>query len=307
MLLLREADVVRLLPMTRCIALLREAFLAYAAGQAVNQPRRRLRSGASVLHSMAGASGAYFGTKVYSTHPGYGAWFLFTLYETATGRPLALVEANRLGQIRTGAATGLAVDVLARPEARVLGVIGSGFQAETQIAAIRAVRQISEVRVWSRNAERRREFARCMNAVAAGSAMECVAGADVVVTATPAKDPVLEAAWVQEDAVVCAVGSNYPGRRELPAELLERASRVIADSVDQAKIEAGDLLLGLEPDGWSRVIELRDLIRSGATHAPGISVFKSVGLGLEDVAAAAAVYESAIAEGGGVDLPLFYS
>src|SRR5580692_12545591 len=155
-----ESDVQELLPVSEAIRLMRLAFEAMKNGRAQNQPRRRLilESG-SVLHSMAGAVGNYFGTKFYSTNPRYGAHFYFFLYDAKTGNPLAMMEANHLGQIRTGSASGYAVDLLANPRAETLGIIGSGFQARTQLDAIRAVRPIQQVRVWSRSEEKRRKFA----------------------------------------------------------------------------------------------------------------------------------------------------
>src|SRR5580658_7852070 len=155
-----ESDVQELLPISEAIRLMRLAFEAMKNGRAQNQPRRRLilESG-SVLHSMAGAVGNYFGTKFYSSNPRYGAHFYFVLYDAKTAQPLAMMEANHLGQIRTGAASGYATDLLARPEARTVGIIGSGFQARTQLEAVRSVRNIETVRVWSRSEEKRQAFA----------------------------------------------------------------------------------------------------------------------------------------------------
>ena len=237
MMRITEADVLRLLPMPEAVRLVREAFTGLATGTAQNQARRRLVTPAgAVLHQLAGSFGKYFGAKIYSTHVKYGAWFTVLLYDAATARPLAEIEANHLGQIRTGAASGVATDLLARPDASVLGVIGTGFQAETQIAAIRAVRQIREVRVWSRSEERRLAFAQKVNARATASAEEAIRGADIIVTATYAKDPVLEDAWVKPGAHINAIGSNNPQRREIPAELINRAARIAVDAIDQAKI-----------------------------------------------------------------------
>ena len=141
MLTITESDVQRLLPMRETVALMRRVFEALGKGEAVNQTRRRLvlPTGA-VLHSLAGAFGGYFGTKVYSTHRRYGAHFLMLLYRAEDAEPLALVEANYLGQIRTGAVSGFATDLLARPDAATLAIIGTGFQARSQLAAMLAVR-----------------------------------------------------------------------------------------------------------------------------------------------------------------------
>lgn len=311
MLYLSESDVRALLPMKEAIRLMRETFQALGRGEAQNQVRRRLGlAGGATLHSMAGACGRYFGTKVYSTHPAHGAWFLFLLYASETGRPLALFEANCLGQIRTGAVSGLATDLLARPEAQTLGVIGSGFQARSQVEAILAVRPIRCVKVWSRKPEGREAFAAdCAQAFpvpveAAASAEEAVRGSDIVVTATSSKAPVLEAGWVEAQAHVNAIGSNHPQRRELPPELLTRAELIAVDSLEAARTEAGDLLAGL--DQWDLVYELGHLVDRPRTPG-GISIFKSVGLGVEDVAAAGYIYERAVENWFGNRIPVFHS
>ena len=286
-----ESDVQELLPIREAIRLMRLAFEALAQGRAINQPRRRLilESG-SVLHSMAGAVGNYFGTKFYSSNPRYGAHFYFFLYDARTAQPLAQMEANYLGQIRTGAASGYATDLLANPQAKTLAIIGSGFQARTQLAAIHAVRPIQNVRVWSRNEEKRRKFAEECSVTATDSAEEAVRGADIVVTATNSKDPVLESSWIGAGTLVNAMGSNVANRRELPSDLMERAGLVAVDSLEQARIEAGDLILA---ESWKNVVELQSV---KAHYDPkGVTIFKSIGVGVEDVAAGAFIYERALA------------
>jgi alanine dehydrogenase len=309
MLFFTEDDVRRLLPMPAAIEQMRRAFRDFAAGRAQNQSRRRLVLPAgSVLHSMAGAFDRYFGTKVYSTNPRHGAHFLFLLYSAEDAAPLALFEANYLGQIRTGAATGYATDLLARGGTATLGVIGSGFQARAQVEAVLSVRPVHEVRIWSRTQERRERFAEeCAREFgvpvqAPPSAEETVRGADIIVTATNSRDPVIEAGWVKPGAHVNAVGSNQPKRREVPPELVHRAD-IIVDSIDQARMEAGDLIMAFEGGGWDRVRELKDV--TGRASTDSVTLFKSVGLGLEDVAAAAYVFESA--EEGTRELPVFHS
>jgi ornithine cyclodeaminase/alanine dehydrogenase-like protein (mu-crystallin family) len=294
MLYLSEEDVREFLPMREAIGLMRQAFEALAQGGAINQPRRRLiLDTGSMLHSMAGAYGNYFGTKFYSANPKYGAYFYFVLYDAQTAQPLAWMEANHLGQIRTGAATGYATDLLANPKADTLGVIGSGFQARTQVDAIRAVRPIQTVRVWSRNEEKRSKFAEevsagGVSAQAVATAEEAVRGAEIVVTATNSTEPVIEDAWIAPGTMINAMGSNVAKRRELPGELVRRAAVVAVDSLEQAKVEAGDLILA---DSWANVQELQNL---GPHFNPTqITIFKSLGIGVEDVAAGAFVYEQA--------------
>jgi ornithine cyclodeaminase/alanine dehydrogenase-like protein (mu-crystallin family) len=291
MLYLSESDVQELLPMRDAIDVMRKTFEALAQGRAQNQPRRRLiLETGSVLHSMAGAYGNYFGTKFYSTNPRYGAHFYFVLYDAKTAQPLAMMEANHLGQIRTGAASGYATDLLADPQADTLGIIGSGFQARTQLNAVRAVRPVKTVRVWSRSEEKRRRFAEESSVTAVDSAEEAVRGSRIVVTATNSKDPVLESRWIEPGTMINAMGSNVANRRELPADLVQRADLIAADSIEQAKIEAGDLLLA---DHWSNVMELKDVQRH--YHPKQITIFESLGLGVEDVAAGAFLYERALA------------
>jgi alanine dehydrogenase len=291
MLYLSEEDVRELLPMSDAIGIMRRAFEALARGEAINQPRRRLilDTGAT-LHSMAGSYLNYFGTKFYSTHPRYGAHFYFVLYDARTAEPLAWMEANGLGQIRTGAAGGYATDLLANPEADTLGVIGTGYQARTQVEAIRAVRRIKTVRVWSRSEEKRRKFADECSAQAMDSAADAVLGAQIVITATNSAEPVLEDGWIAPGTMINAMGSNVASRRELPGELVRRATLVAVDSLEQAKIEAGDLLLA---DSWANVVELQNVKRH---FQPGqVTIFKSLGIGVEDVAAGSFVYQRALA------------
>ncbi len=302
MLFLTESEVRELLPMAKAIELMEGLFHRLAAGASLNHPRRRLiLPTGSVLHYMAGADGAYFGTKVYSSHPQHGAHFLFLLYRAADARPLAIFEANYLGQIRTGAASGYATKLLAREDAATLAVIGTGFQAQTQIAAMRAVRPIRQVKVWSRSEEKRRTFARDCDATATQTAEEAVRGADIVVTATNSRDPVLADAWIAPGVHVNAMGSNQAQRRELPGELILRADVIAVDSLEQARMESGDLLLALDPDRWGpNIVELKDV--KGRPSPTAITIFKSNGIAAEDVASAGYIYEKALAEGRGKEI-----
>ena len=238
-----EADAERLLPVGECIERLRVAFTDYAAGEATNQPRRRLYlpTGA-VLHTLAGSWREYMGAKIYATHAKHGADFTVLLYDARTAKPLANYEANHLGQIRTGAVSGLAADLLAPAGEVTVGCIGSGFQAETQLRAIAAVRKIRSVRVWSRREEKRTRFAATMSKLlgvpvtTAISSSDAANGASVVVTATYAKDPVIEAAAIAPGTVILAMGSNHPQRRELPGELVQQA-RVVTEDNEACRVE----------------------------------------------------------------------
>jgi alanine dehydrogenase len=308
-----ESDVRRLLTMPEAIRVMREAFAKLAAGQALNQPRHRLILPTNAaLHYMAGADDRYFGAKIYSTHVKHGAHFFFLLFRAEDGQPLAIFEANFLGQIRTGAASGFATDLLARGDAATLAIIGSGFQARSQLEAMRAVRALTTVRVWSRSVEKRKAFADECGTEAVGTAEEAVRGADIVVTATNSKDPVLKADWIAPGAHINAMGSNQASRRELPAELIERADRIVVDSIEQSRLESGDLLLAWGQDMWNdpRLVELRDVTagRASGRETPAqITVFKSNGLAFEDVAAAGYVYETALEAGIGRSMAPLYT
>jgi ornithine cyclodeaminase/alanine dehydrogenase-like protein (mu-crystallin family) len=308
MLYLTESDVIRFLTMKDCIRLMQSAFERLASGEALNQPRRRLvlRSKAA-LHYMAGSDGKYFGAKIYSTHPVTGAHFLFLLYRADDAEPLALIEANHLGRIRTGAASGFATRLLARPGTTTVGVIGSGFQARTQLEAVLNVLPIEGVRVWSRSAEKRDAFAsECRSAFvlpvsATETAEEAVRGADVLITATNSATPVVESSWVGPGVHINAMGSNQALRRELPEDLVRRCDLIVADSVEQAQIESGDLLMALRNEEWTRVRELPEVVSgyAGRTSPEELTLFKSNGLAVEDVVAAGYIYELAKAAGVG--------
>jgi ornithine cyclodeaminase/alanine dehydrogenase-like protein (mu-crystallin family) len=231
MIYITEADVQRLLPMPAAIDCLRSAFIGYAKGRAQNQPRRRLiLPTGSVLHSMAAAYGRYFGTKIYSTNVKHGAHFTFLLYDADTAEPLAQFEANNLGQIRTGAASGLAADLLAPNKALDVALIGSGFQARSQYEAVAAVRPIASARVWSRTKEKRNRFASATGARPVDSAEEACEGAGLIITATFAKDPVVPSRAVKDDALILAMGANAANRREVPEDLVGRA-RIVVDDI----------------------------------------------------------------------------
>ena len=312
MIYISEQQVLDALTMPKAIELVDQAFRQLAAGTAINHPRRRLiLPSGSILHYMAGGNPDYFGIKVYSSNPKTGAHFQFLLYRTSDGMPLATIEANHLGQIRTGAASGVATRYLARQDAGVLGIIGSGFQAETQIAALSNVRNFHEIRIWSRNPARRKEFAqKCaekfgLNIIPAETGRQAVEGAHVVVTATNSKDPVLESAWISPGTHINAMGSNQATRREIPADLVHRADLIVVDSVEQARMEAGDLLLAFEEKDWTelRVVELKDLAGRPARTASQITLFKSIGRAIEDVIAAGYVYQRALEANRGTRIP----
>ncbi|MEK9661493.1 MAG: ornithine cyclodeaminase family protein, partial [Alphaproteobacteria bacterium] len=212
--------------------------------------------------------------------------------------------------LRTGAATGVAARYMAALDAETVGIIGSGTQARAQLMALAAVRPLREIGVFSRDAARRAGFAASMEAelgVAArpvGSAAECVAGAEMVVTITNAGEPLFDGALLQPDAFVSAAGANRPARREIDVETVRRAALVAVDDPEQARIESGELTAAVEAGaiGWDAVVSLGDIVagrHGGRNGDGGIAVFKSLGIGIEDVAMAKTVYERALAAGAG--------
>ncbi|MEO8100160.1 MAG: ornithine cyclodeaminase family protein [Acidobacteriota bacterium] len=298
MLQISESDVLRVLPMRPCVDQMRLAFDAIRAGTTLNQPRRRLiLPTGSVLHQMAGSWGKYFCTKIYSSNLKHGGLhqMYVLLYDAETGKPIAQIEANEMSLIRTGAASGYAAELLADPNADVVGLIGSGYQARAQVAAMRAVRPIREIRVWSRKTDKAARFAEENGCRAVASAEEAVRGAPIVVTATTAKDPVIEASWIAPGCFVAAMGSNSGARREIPTDLVKNAGLIAVDNLEQARIEAGDLLLAYGgTEGWSNVVELQDV--TPGYDPSRVTIFESLGIAVEDAAAAAFVYEAILKE-----------
>lgn len=309
-LLLREEEVQALLSVGDAIEALERTFRAQAEGRAVNLPRQRVRWPGGTLHVMAAGDlgSGYVGLKAY-TAVGGQTRFVVLLFHAERGELLAIIEADRLGRLRTGAATGLATRYLARPDARVVGMIGAGRQAATQLMAVCAVRPIAEARVYSPTPERRAAFAHRMRETlgipvqAVERPEAAVEGADILITITSAREPVLRGAWLRPGVHLNAAGSNALLRRELDEEAIARADLIVIDSRAQGQIEAGDFLEPLERGHlqWERVYELRDVVagRVGRAHPEQITLFKSLGIALEDIAVAAVAYERARAQGAG--------
>ncbi|MBI2910660.1 MAG: ornithine cyclodeaminase family protein [Chloroflexi bacterium] len=310
-----EEQVQALLTMESCIEALEDAFQQLGSGRATNQPRQRVRiPGAALAVMPAGHGGrGYMGYKAY-TSARAGTRFKVFLYGD-DGDLKAILGANALGQVRTGAASALATRYLARPESTRVAVIGTGTQARTQVEGVCAVLPVREVRAYSRDAGRRQDFARQMgqhlgvDVLPAHSAEEAVRGADVVITITNTRDPVLRGEWLPPGCHINAAGSNYADRRELDEEAVRRSDVIVVDALDQAHIECGDLLAP-EARGafdWAEVHALADVVAGRATgrsRPDQVTLFESQGLAIEDIATAAWVYETARERGMGVELPL---
>ena len=289
-LFLTEADVEGLLTPGDAVPVIEESFRRLAAGVVENVPRRRLALDEGTFAIMAAADRGlgYAGLKSY-TVVGGKAVFVVCLFELESGSLAGVIEADALGQRRTGAASGVAAKHLAREGARSLGVIGCGWQAQSQVDAIRtAVPTIERVVAYCRTPEKLRAFCATTDAEPGESSSDAAAQ-DVVVTATTSRDPVLRGEWLREGALVCAIGANDPRARELDNVVLERATFVCCDSREQARLESGDLIDPVAGGvlDWLEVHELQEVV-AGELHGRGadadIVLFKSNGLAAWDVA-----------------------
>jgi alanine dehydrogenase len=319
-LLLTEADVRSLLTMEMALEAVEDAMRGMAAGTATRPmavPRRRIALEGGALNLMASAVPSLnaLGLKAYNTFGGRTD-FLVPLYDSRTGRMLALIEGDWLGRLRTGAASGVATRYMARANARSLGLFGAGGQARTQLLAICAARPIERVHVYCRGAERRAAFVAEMqpqvNAklVPVDEPRSAVAGMDVIATMTTAGQPVFSGEWVEPGTHINAAGSNHVRRREIDGATIRRAGRIAADWVEQAKMESGDLVQAAAEGAlrWEAVLEFGAIVGGqvpGRGSDEEITLFESQGISVWDVATAAKVYALAVARGVGQPIPLF--
>ena len=315
-LFLTEADVGRLANMPMALEAVEAAFRLHGEGKADNAPRRRCHLEGGLLHVMSASlpSLGLAGLKSYTSIAGK-ARFHVLLYSASTGELLAAIEGDRLGQLRTGAATGVATRHMAREEAARLGIFGTGYQARTQLEAVCAVRPIKTIVAYGRDADRRQAFCKEMTeklglgVYPAASPEEAAREMDVVVTATSAKEPVLRGEWLAPGAHVNAVGSNFLAKREIDDEAIRRSACVIVDSLEQARLESGELAHAVEAEAfyWEDARELGSVVTGefpGREDASEITLYKSHGIALEDVALAGRIYDAARASGAGEKVPL---
>jgi alanine dehydrogenase len=317
-LLVKEAEVRALLTMPMALEAVEESLRQQGNGELSLHPRRRLKlPDNALLHYMAAGDPVhgFIGMKLYTSVRGV-VRFVVPLFRSATGEMAALIEADALGQMRTGAATGVATKYLANTNARTVGIIGTGYQARTQLEAVAAVRKLERVRAFGRDPERREKFCREMSAQigveveSVDSGEKAVRGADIVVTATSAMKIVLEGPWLSPGVHVNAIGANWAQKRELDDAAVTRADVIVVDSIEQAKMEAGDLILSFANDAarWDAVREVGGIVAGkipGRTGANQITLFKSNGIATWDLAVAVRVYELALARGVGQSIPLW--
>jgi alanine dehydrogenase len=310
-----EAEVARLVTVKDAIATLDELFATWGQPSTWNIPRRRAPLPGGAFNLMGAAYGAknVYGLKAYAGMK--GGQFHTLLYSSTDGKLKAVIEADLFGQLRTGAASGLATRLLANPDAQTLGMIGVGRQSRTQAIAVCAVRPIKRVLVFARTAESREAYARTLEKElgvevrAAHSAEACVSEANVVVTITKSAVPVFRGEWLTKGTHVNVAGANSGDRREVDGETVLRSAIKVTDHVEQAMLEAGEFrdLVAANKLKWSDVRELGELVMGnlqGRKSSSDITLFKSLGIALEDVAFGELVYQRALAAGVGKPMPI---
>jgi ornithine cyclodeaminase len=301
-----EAEVVSLMDLGEAIDALERGLLAEARGVAQNMIKTHVAwdSGAT-LHAIGATfpEAGFAGTKTW-IHTAGGATPLLILFDSRTGALKAIIEAFALGQMRTGSASGVATRWLAAQGADELAIIGTGKQAIAQVAAVGAVRPIRRVRVFGRNEERRRQFVMRVKtelgieAVGAGSVAETVVGAPIITTVTRATEPFLSADMIVRGAHINAVGAIVPSQAELATDVLARCSQIVADSPPQAQKLSRELMdyFNREPASWARVCSLASVVAEQPTRAAedDVTLFKSLGMGISDLALGIELYQKAL-------------
>ncbi len=313
--LLKEADVERLVTMKMALEATEQAFRLQGEGRTDNAPRRRSRLGDSFLHVMSASlpSLGLGGLKSY-TSLGGKARFHVLLYSAPDGELQAVIEGDRLGQMRTGAASGVATKYMSRPESSRVGIFGTGWQAQAQVLAMCAVRPIKTVVAFGRDQEGREKFCKEMSDILgitvtpAANPEDAVKGMDIVITATSSKEPVFKGEWLEKGTHINAVGSNHLSRHEIDVETVRRSACVVVDSAEQARLEAGDLAPAAEAGAffWEDARELGMVVTGefpGREDPAEITLFESLGVALEDVALAGKVFAAATKAGVGTQLP----
>ena len=313
-LFLRNEDITETVTMDAMLETIEDMQSRYGYGEASNLGRQHVISGSSLLAVMGGGvhHEGVFGVKTY-TAIGSAYSFHVALYDTATGNLLAFLQADRLGQLRTGATTGVAAKFLARTDAGVMGILGTGYQAPTQVEAVSKVRKIHKVKAYSRAHERCKRFAQDvslsldMDVVPVESSKEAVEGSDVVVCITNSMEPVLDGGWLDPGALLVSAGPVTWRAREVDDASIQRASKIVVDSLEQAPIEAGELASAVDRGliQWSQLVELRHVVAGvipGRRSSDENIYAKLMGTGIADVAAAKLAYDRARARGMGTEM-----
>ncbi len=311
---LRELDVEKLATTEMAIEAMEEAFRLQGEQKTEVAPRRRCRLDGGMLHVMSASlpTLGYAGLKSYTSVGGL-ARFAVLLYR-GDGELVAIIEANKLGQMRTGAASAVATKYMARQDASRLGIFGTGWQARAQVQSICSVRPIKTVLAYSPNSDHREKFCKEMTEAVgigiypASIPEEATKDMDIIVAATNSKQPILKGEWLSKGTHINAVGSNFISRQEIDVETYRRSACVVVDSLEQSMLESGDLACAAEAEAfyWEDARELGFVVIGefpGREDDSEITIFKSNGIALEDVAFARCIYEAAVKGGVGETLP----
>jgi len=313
-----EAEVREVLNMSLAVEAVEEISRKQATGEVMVHPRRRFElPGGGFFHYMAAAdlAAGFVAMKQYTYVKGK-LRFMVPLYEMSSGDLAAMIEADYMGQLRTGAASGVATKYLARKNARVAAIVGTGGQARTQVEAVAAVRKLELVRAYGRDAAKREKFCKELSerlgvpVQGCASASEAVRGADIVSTATTASQPVVSGADLATGVHINAIGANHAHKRELDDEAVASADVIVVDSVEQSRQEAGDLIIAFHGDEicWTGVKKLSEVVAgkvSGRTSDGEVTLFKSNGIASWDLAVAMKVYALAREKKLGRELPFW--
>jgi alanine dehydrogenase len=315
-LLIREDDVHGLVTMAQAVDVVEDAFRQLGRGEAFNNPRTRIKLSGEILHVLPAAIPQMdaLGLKSYTAFRG-GIRFLVTLYSAKTGELKALMQAQRIGALRTGGVAAVAIRHMSRADSTHGALFGAGVMGSAMLEGMAVARPFETIRVFDLDTERLKTFCAdwserlSIDITPAASPDEAIERADVVVTMTTAKDPVFDGRKLRDGTTVIASGSNLLQKREVDSTVIRRSGRIVVEAIDQAQSEAGDLFVPIDAGHlhWNQVHELSDILLG---HVPGregddeINLFKSVGLGLQDMAVAALAFDAAVKAGAGTEVDI---
>lgn len=313
-LFLRDQEVNQCVSMDDMLGAIESMQRHFGQGEAYNLPRRKIIAPSGQLAVMGG--GLFYegvmGVKTYTVVNGQYS-FQVSLYDANTGRLICYTQANRLGQLRTGATTGVAVKYLSKSNAATVGIIGTGHQASSQLEAVCKIRKVSLIKAYSRTAQRRDAFAKTMTdslgvkVTSSASSEAAVQNSDIVICIAAAMDPVLEGKWISPGCTIIGAGPTTWRAKEVDDDTLTRADRIFVDSAEQAPLEAGDMSSAVDRGilQWNQLQELRHVVAGGIKGREGdqeIIYAKLMGTGVADVAAAKLAYDRAKAQGLGTEM-----
>ena len=314
--ILTDSEIKSMVDIGEMMDAVEEMHRRYAIGEAFNADRRTVELGDGHLALMGGglAYEGLYGAKTYTTVAGSQQYHV-TLYDASTGKLKAFIHANWLGALRTGATTGVAVRHLANADADVLGMIGTGYQAQTQVMAVAKARNLKQVKVYSRRPGPRVDFASRLSqlldveVLAVEEARDAVQGSGIVVCLTTTREPVLDGAWLADGALLVSAGPVTLDAQEVDAVSVQRAGLIVTDSLEQARYEAGELVAAVEAGiiSWGDVVQLSHVVAGitwGRRDSTEIIYVKHFGIGVVDIAAAKLAHDLAVSEGVGLEIDI---